>query len=309
MSRSSPSVERVVAILDLLAARHGEPLSFSDIARELGLSKATTHSVLLSLAAAGYVIRDPRTMRYQLGAALIPLGNAAARVQVHAAEFAAHEMQQLADRFGLQSAAFTVVEGDIAIVATKGSPPLTSRARRVGQRVPFRPPFGTMFLAWAADPVRDEWFRRRRTDDAAEHDRLVAALAAIRTRGFGVWLTQEALSAYRSDLSAYGGEDSGRADLLARINVGTFILTPEILDASSGSSTTFDVDNIAAPVFDWRSEVALMLSLVGFDRPLHGAQIGEMAQETLLAAARVTETIGGVRPKDVATGVTSSGDH
>src|SRR5438552_2432290 len=77
MPRRAPAVERSVAVLNLLAAHPSEKLTLSEIARDLGLNKATLHAILSALADAGYLVRDPARKSYGLGPAPIPPGNAA----------------------------------------------------------------------------------------------------------------------------------------------------------------------------------------------------------------------------------------
>ena len=50
-------------------------LGVSDLSDRLGLAKGTTHGLLRTLQAEGLVEQDPETGKYQLGAALLQLGN------------------------------------------------------------------------------------------------------------------------------------------------------------------------------------------------------------------------------------------
>ena len=54
MPRRAPAVERVIAVLNLLAAHPGQPYTLSDIARDLELNKATLHAILWALTQAGF---------------------------------------------------------------------------------------------------------------------------------------------------------------------------------------------------------------------------------------------------------------
>ena len=55
----SPPTERVVATMALLAERPDAPLTLAELTRRLGVNKSTGHAILTSLAAAGWVLRDP----------------------------------------------------------------------------------------------------------------------------------------------------------------------------------------------------------------------------------------------------------
>ena len=68
------SIERAAAILRELA---GGPrrLGVSELSERLGLAKGTIHGLLRTLQAEGFVEQDADSGKYQLGAALLQLGN------------------------------------------------------------------------------------------------------------------------------------------------------------------------------------------------------------------------------------------
>jgi DNA-binding IclR family transcriptional regulator len=68
------SIERASAILRALASGPRR-LGVSDLSDRLGLAKGTTHGLLRTLQSEGFVEQDPETGKYQLGAALLQLGN------------------------------------------------------------------------------------------------------------------------------------------------------------------------------------------------------------------------------------------
>src|SRR5688500_14870772 len=70
MSTPSPStsgVPRVFAVIRALAAVPAEGGRVTQIARAVGLTQATTHRLLQSLAAEGMVEQDARSKLYRLG--------------------------------------------------------------------------------------------------------------------------------------------------------------------------------------------------------------------------------------------------
>lgn len=69
------SVDLVLSLIELLA-RSGRSRAMSDIAREMGISKARIHRHLRALMQHGYVIQDPETERYEIGIKLLALGEA-----------------------------------------------------------------------------------------------------------------------------------------------------------------------------------------------------------------------------------------
>jgi DNA-binding IclR family transcriptional regulator len=68
------SIERAAAILRALAGG-SRRLGVSELADHLGLAKGTVHGLLQTLRDEGFVEQDPESGKYQLGAALLQLGN------------------------------------------------------------------------------------------------------------------------------------------------------------------------------------------------------------------------------------------
>jgi len=73
---ATATVDRALVLLQELG-REGAALGVSELARRVGLPKASTHRLLSTLARRGFVEREER--RYRLGFVLVALGAAAAR--------------------------------------------------------------------------------------------------------------------------------------------------------------------------------------------------------------------------------------
>jgi DNA-binding IclR family transcriptional regulator len=69
------SVDLVLGLIEKLAGSKG-PHAMSDIAREMGISKARAHRHLRALLQHGYVLQDRTTERYEIGTKLLALGEA-----------------------------------------------------------------------------------------------------------------------------------------------------------------------------------------------------------------------------------------
>lgn len=157
----SPPTARVLDVLELVALRRNQPCRAADVARELGLSKATTHAIVHQLAKRGWLVRSTTDRYLSLGPALAPIASAFSEqraVTRHAVRAAA----------GLASAtgwAASVVEliGEVMYVSTV-NPEDLSYVR--GQRVAYAAPFGTLFAAWATPDERLAWLRRGRLNEA-----------------------------------------------------------------------------------------------------------------------------------------------
>src|SRR4051795_7361060 len=97
-SAHSQSLERGLTILS--AFRSGRPLlGVSDLSREVGLSRSTTHRYIATLAGLGYLQQDPPTRKYRLGPRVLDLGFSAIN-SMDLRELAAPHLQALSDETG-----------------------------------------------------------------------------------------------------------------------------------------------------------------------------------------------------------------
>src|SRR6201996_6559690 len=97
MSQSSPSVDRVVSVLNFFAEHPGQAFSFTDIVRSLKLGRATCHALLTSLVDARYLFRNS-DKSYVIGPALVELGQIA-KEHFSPLQAAQSEMRDIADEF------------------------------------------------------------------------------------------------------------------------------------------------------------------------------------------------------------------
>jgi DNA-binding IclR family transcriptional regulator len=183
----SPSVERVVTVIDFLVSRPGESFGLSELSRALGMSKATAHGVCMTLTESGWLLRHPVDKTYTLGPALIAAGHAAGARQLDLVDHARPVMEELAAHLAAQVVASSTVGDEMVLLATAGRPGPMWLAFTVGQRVPLAPPLGTVFLAWAGPDAVESWLDRLKTSATTQDkERLRSALAAIRGRGYAL---------------------------------------------------------------------------------------------------------------------------
>jgi IclR family transcriptional regulator, pca regulon regulatory protein len=94
----SQSLERGLAILS--SFRTGRALlGISDLGRDLGLSRSTTHRYVATLAALGYLQQDAATKKYRLGPRVLDLGFSAIN-SMELREVAAPHLRDLSDSTG-----------------------------------------------------------------------------------------------------------------------------------------------------------------------------------------------------------------
>ena len=286
MPRRAPAVERSVAVLNHLAAHPGEKLTLSEIARDLGLNKATLHAILSALADAGYLVRDASRKSYGLGPALIALGNAASATQP-AVDYAFPEMHALTDELGLDCVASAPIHDEIVILARSGTPRPFGVYVLPGQRLPLTPPIGTVFVAWSTREEIDHWLGRLgpEVSDAARK-RHRTAVDAVRARGYSVGLE----GAQRGGRSPQGrpltleeGVRSVRSEEYALVE-----LQPE---------ESYRVNHIGAPVFGPDGGVTVALFIIGFPGRISGAEVARIAERLTAATERITKGIHGRAPE------------
>jgi len=280
MPRPALAATRALAVLNFLAAHPGEAFTLSDIAARLGVNVASTHALMGVLTDAGYVSRHPRLRTFTLGPSVVALGTAA--LECHPAiDLARDAARELARRSGLE-VAVTAAAGDaIVFLARAGEHSARGVPVHVGQRVPLRPPLGSVFVAWG-DP--EPWLAQ-----SPEPDALRPVLAAVRARGYSVALEPDArrgLGTALDELAANPGDEGRRGAVSLRVadlNQRDYQLEHVADDGR------YRVSMIAAPIFDSSGDVALSLTLLGFEGELGGDQVaayGEQVRDEGLVVTR-----------------------
>jgi DNA-binding IclR family transcriptional regulator len=259
----SAPTSRVVEVIELLARPGADRLRYSDIARELELTLATTHTILKTLCDRGWVNRDPAGKTFALGPGLAVVAAAVnTRPFAQSARAAAVE---LAAEFGCPASVTEKIGDCLVITAFEGS-----AERWPGDRIPYAPPFGVGFAAWDTEPERLAWIQRAASTDSATVNaalarRLADVLARTRERGFDVDRTSPALA---RAASLVGSLDSGAAGLPSNIRGTLDQLRVEFtaigFPDEAGEGTPQSVAAITAPVLDQRGHTALVLAVHPF---------------------------------------------
>src|SRR2546422_3979673 len=97
-ARQSRSLERGLAILSAFKAGRPE-LGISELARELGLTRSTSHRYVATLARLGYLQQNPQSRKYRLGPRVLDLGCSAIN-SMELREISLPHLQQLSDETG-----------------------------------------------------------------------------------------------------------------------------------------------------------------------------------------------------------------
>lgn len=187
-SQTNATVERAADVLTLFARSGDGTLGVTEIAHQLGLSKAAVHRILASLRGRHFVELDETTRRYRLGHAAFEVGlSYLERVDVRA--LAAPELAWLSGRTQ-ETATLSVLSGDSRIYVDQVTPPREIvMSVPLGQRFPLHA--GSSSKALLAFLTEDEVQRHLAGSLSAltpstrtDPDELHSDLDRVRRQGF-----------------------------------------------------------------------------------------------------------------------------
>ncbi|MCT7657810.1 IclR family transcriptional regulator [Mycobacterium deserti] len=292
-SRASPPTDRVVRILDFLAAHPAERFGVSELARRLGLSKPTCLGIVTALADAGYLVRDAGDKTYRLGPSLITLGHKA-QESMRVSPAVREQLRRLSDRFGATAALSGVIDDRITLldlVAPAGARP----GVEVGQSYPFAPPVGLMFVLWD-DEAKRNWLAKEPTLPLrTETGRLNRVIGRCRDDGY---LVERLTPGGRRLYALMAGMTSDLPDELRALlgelvsDIGERVYLRE--DNSHGRKR-HDISVISAPVYD-HDRRQVMVASIHIGKSLTDSEIVDRARALVTTADAVTTQLGGVKP-------------
>ena len=181
-------MERAMQILDCFDDEHPER-GVSEIAQLVGLHKATTHRIIVSLMNGGFLERATDGERYRLGLRLAELGMAAIRTLDFRREAIPH-MKALVDRFEETCDLSVFDRGEVFYVEVIQGKHTLTIAARVGMRLPAHcTASGKTFLAFLpeaeARSILKEPLARYTDWTITSAEQVWAQLAEVRARGYG----------------------------------------------------------------------------------------------------------------------------
>ena len=245
-------------VVELLAGSGKDRLRFSDVVRELGLTQATAHAILATLCDRGWASRDPVDKTFSLGPALAVVAARVdtARPLAHTARTAA---LQLADELGYATSVVERVGDSLVITAFEDAGRQSGGAP--GDRIRYAPPFGVAFAAWDTDEQQRAWIQRSAATNAKLARRLEEVLARTRERGFDVDCTTPALTQAAQVVGTLPSD--GLPDHVREITDQLLVefTTIGFLSDDDTARQAQPVATIAAPVFDHRGRVAMIVAV------------------------------------------------
>ncbi|WP_020666430.1 IclR family transcriptional regulator [Amycolatopsis nigrescens] len=293
-ARRSPPTERVVRLLDFFVANGGAGFGLSELARELGLSKPTCLGIVTELSAGGYLVRDPVHKTYRLGPGLIAAGRLA-QDEFAAAALAGPRLAELSERYGTTCTASAVTGGQIVVLESAG--PRGKTAVQVGQRYPFAPPVGLMYVLWGPDSGLTDWLAKPPILPMSLDRKLLRRVVTeCRARGYlaeSLTAAGQRLHKLMSGVAAYDLPDELRelvGELVSSLGERVY------LDAELSPRGQLPVSLLAAPTFGADGRQELVLTLYVGDT-ISGAEIARRGAALAAAANAVTEAAGGKKPE------------
>lgn len=276
MSRSSPGVRRVVAILNFFADHPGQAFTLTDLVRALKLSRATCHGLLAGLVEAGYLYRTS-DKAYLLGPALVSVGEVA-RSHFSPLQAAQPELRALADEFDAICSASFREASDVVVRERAAAVSHLGYSVPRGTRLPLAPQFAGLFFVWSPPAEIKGWLDDHDpTPSDEQREAMRASIEFLRANGFLF-----AIRNFSRDLEA-----SERSWLSGRDYIDTPVLPQFAIDPDREYPLTF----VQAPVYDARRRVAFVIGLQGFSGQYKGSEISRIGQKVRESCDRVTSFI------------------
>ena len=216
--------------------------------------------------------------------------------QLQVFDVARRPVEELAAETGLECLATARVGDDLVIVGGAGQSFGRSSSSRIGQRMPFVAPLGSVLVAWEGEEQVERWVGRRdRPPCPQEAAAYRQKLAIVRRRGWSLALADRGHINFELALSRMSWPRPTPEQVSqvrrASLRIGSLAHEP----AELSTERTYSIRNISVPVFD-ADGVCLMLSLQGFPQVGHVSSVCGLLKYLLDLAAGVSERIGGTVP-------------
>ncbi|HZZ52510.1 MAG TPA: flavin reductase [Pseudonocardia sp.] len=221
-------------------------------------------------------------------------------VAVPEADFVSHlrlvdtarpELERVAEEIGTECLAIASVADQLVVLASAGEPSAGSEITRIGQRIPFVPPIGAPFIAWADEPTIAAWLARADTQvDDRSRDDYLTLLRRVRDRGWSLSLGNDQHTELQRAMESYSEGEPGSKAEVARLGAELANrFEPESLDPDSH----YDVRLLSVPVFGPDDSVLLTLTLWGLPHHVTGSEVQRYADTVRAAAEKIGASLRG----------------
>lgn len=286
-----PILEETVAWIDCgIEAVHdaGDHLIVIGRVRDLGVENPTLPLVFFQ---GGYGAFAP---------ASIALGsNPAVANSILITDRARAELAALATELDAECRLLARAEGFHYIVAASRGVNATQSPTHLGRRLPFVPPWGTVFLAWAPEDEVEAWYRSGSVEPGTpRREGLDRELAAIRERGWAYtpYSDQtEQLQAIYDQLDAHGPTPALERQLRAAVESADPGAARSGTAWGADDRSTPAIQSLRVPVFGPDGAVELALSASGLSPALTRAEVEELAARLIRSAAAISDSLAAAR--------------
>ena len=290
MPRRSPQTERLVEIVEFLAANPQREYRLTDLARLVEIDVATCHPMLAELTRVGWLVKDRTHKTYRLGPRLVGVG-VAAQASAPITACARPEMEQLSTTTGLPTCLF-IPSSDRLVLADVAYPDDERLPLQPGDLVEFGPPFGAVLAAWASPFHVDAWVQR--VESAGED--VWDILQTIRRRRFSVELSPEPHSAMRELTDTAIGDIHG-SRRAQRISVGQLpVMTTDLMLGEIDETTTYVPLSVSGACFDPGGAPAAAISALTMAATRTGRELLTLGAQVVSAADAITQQLGSTAP-------------
>lgn len=286
-TQSSPPTQRVVSIVELLAAGP-RPLTSAEIADSLELNRSTAGAILAALAERGWVHRLP-DLSYELGPALAAIGRHADGGRDDRA-WLDRELARLADRVDCGAALTTITLDHLEFLAV-------TRDRYTvgiesGARIPLLAPAGAAIIAHWGTARQQDWLETRGPE---RRDEYRAVLATLRETGYCAWrLEPDSLPNLRvlSEVADHLADQPASSELRGRVLAQLAAIGGSAYDrATMDSAVALPVSYISAPVFDGGGHAVMELQIGPLREDVTRPERRRYLTELAAAARRIGEGV------------------
>ena len=279
MSRSSPGVWRVAAILNFIADHPGQAFALTDLVRALKLSRATCHALLTGLVEVGYLYRTS-DKTYVLGPALTAIGRTAAE-HFSPLQVAKPEMRAIANTYDVVCGAY-FLEGDVLHLRDRAaSASHVAYPVPLGTKMKLRSAQAVVYYAWSPSDA-EAWLARAEPPPAPDKTALMfESMEFAREYGFVV---------LERNPGVVFGEPN--PELLSSADTDELPVVPVAQIEAGGA---YPVAALMAPVFDAKGKVCFTLVMAGFHAGMTGAQALDAGETLRSACERISGFVAGRR--------------
>ena len=209
-----------------------------------------------------------------------------------AVDVARPEIEQLAQELSLKCLVTVAADGNVVVVSAAGVEWSAMGApSRVGVAFPLAAPFAPVHVAWSDNDAERRWLAAAgHTLGDAEREVALARLKWVRRHGYGVSTVKPIEDEFERMFESAG--ETRKLDIS-----GVLTKQSQTEELPADFSDARGVTSIHAPVFGPDGEVALSLTINGFDGTESPQRLRACLNRLLDACRRITELSGGKDPR------------